>query len=219
MKMKHISYITLLAVSLLILYQCEEAKDTLDDAAKVAALKDVDFSYDSLGYELDLPEGASSGKSFDDLMEEDSATYANPENYTISFAANMNADNTKDDARDAKFDGMELDIVMDTISSSPIRTKAVAFEIPKGETKDVTAKNEINLKTHRLPGKYIFQQIVAGDDLATTLSPTLLYDIGSKSGDFDLPDIPKDIPTRASADTKEFLRGLLESGVLDAPEE
>jgi hypothetical protein len=209
--------IVMLTFSMLLFQHCktEDPLDTIDDAARLAALRKVVITYDSMSYEIGLPEGALSGPSFDELMAADSSKYANPENYTVTFLANMKADNTNSGAMDAKFDGMVIGIVMDTIQSSPIDATTGAFEVDKGEIIPVVAQSFMNLKTHRLPCLYIFRQVVDGEDLTTTLSPKLNYTIGSSSGVIPLPSIQKDIPTRASDQTKAFLLGLLESGVFD----
>lgn len=185
----------------------------LDDAQKIAALRKVTVTFDSTTYQFGLPQGALNGKTFDQLLDEDSATFANPANYKITILVNMTADNTKDGAQDAKFDGMTIDIIMDTMTSSPIHTVANAFEVKKNTTHPTEASGTINLATHRMPGLYIFRQTVDGDYLATTLSPSFNYTIGSQSGTIDLPDVQQNIPTRASSETKAFLKGLLDSGI------
>lgn len=197
-----------------ILLHCTDDPIT-GDAQKLAALKKVTITFDSLVCEFGLPQGALSGKTFDELYAEDSATYANPANYSITLLLNMTADNTKDGADDAKFDGMTIDIVMDTITSFPVRTTADAFEVKKDTTLPVQAHGTINLETHRLTGLYIFRQTVDGNDLATTLSPSFNYKIGTEEGTINLPDIQQDIPTRASNETKAFLSGLLDSGIFN----
>jgi hypothetical protein len=207
-----------LGAFIMILSSCNEAKETTDDAVKVAALKNVTIEYDKIMYTFDFPEGALSGKSFAELYREDSATFANPANYGISIQTAMLADNTKENARDAKFDGMMLDIIMDTISGSPIRNEFNGFMVEKQEILPISSSTTINLATHRLTGLYIFRQTVDGNDLATTFSPVLSYQIGMLEGDIDVPDFRKDIPTRASEETKAFLRGLLESGIMELQE-
>jgi len=195
---------------------CKKDK-TLSDAEKLAALRNVNFAYNNMGFSIHLPDSALNGKTFDQLMAQDSATYANPANYSITFSVNMIADNTKDNAEDAKFDGMTINMIMDTIKSHPVSTEASAFEILKNTTQPVSATGGINLKTHRLTGLYIFKQIVAGADLATTLSTILNYNVGSLSGVIDLPDIHQQIPTTATPAMKSFLSGLLNSGVFNNP--
>jgi hypothetical protein len=189
---------------------------TLSDAEKVAALKNVTLTFAGMSYDIGLPAGSLSGLSFDSLRAQDSATYCNPANYSIAFSVNMNADNTKANAEDARFEGMTIDIIMDTINASPIETVAGAFDIAKNTSAAVTADGTINLATHRLVGLYIFRQIVDGNDLATTLSPILNYKIGVLQGNINVPDIHQDIPTSASPEMKAFLTGLLDSGVFDA---
>lgn len=197
----------------LVIVSCDE-NNVIDDVQQTAALKNVSITYDSLVYEITLPEGALGDKTFDELYALDSSKYSDPANYSIDFSAHMLADNTKDNAKDAKFDGMVIDIIMDTIQSSPLQTVASGFEVAKNTTLPVEAVTQINLKTHRLSGLYIFKQTVDGNDLETTLSPMLNYKIGIKEGTINIPDMHKSIPTRASEETKAFLRDLLNSGVL-----
>ncbi|MFP4522416.1 MAG: hypothetical protein ACLFQK_09750 [Fibrobacterota bacterium] len=186
-----------------------------DDLDKTAALKKVTLSYDSASPSYDFPDSALSGKSFDSLKAADSAVYCDPSNYTVNFTAFMTADNTEKDADDAKFDGLRINIVMDTIESSPVETLSEAFEIGAGEIKDITADGSVNLETHKSACLYIFRQIVDGNDLVSTLMPFLKYSIGGAEGEIDIKDIEKEIPTRASDDLKNFLQGLLDSGVFE----
>lgn len=193
---------------------CAE-NNPLSDAQKTAALRNVTVTYDSAGVALGLPAGAATGRSFEELKAEDSATYCNPANYSITIVQSLTADNTGPNAEDAKFDGMEIDVVFDTIGSAPLTTTAGGFEVKKNTALPVTAEGTMNLATHRPAGLYVFRQIVDGNDLATTMSPALLYKIGSAEGTIDIPAIHADIPTRASQETKDFLAGLLASGVFD----
>ncbi len=198
-----------------LMMSCEKQKNVVEDSEKTLALKNVTIEYDSMSYGIGLPEGALSGIPFDSLLALDSAKYADPANYSIDFTANTTADNTSEDAEDAKFDGMILDIIMDTITSGPIRTTADGFDIAKNTTKPVTATGSINLETHKRTGLYIFRQTVDGNDLATTFDPTLKYKIGIQEGDIPLPSIQQDIPTRASPETIAFLEAVLASGILE----
>jgi hypothetical protein len=199
----------------IIFTSCKDDDNVLTDAEQTAALKNVTFKYDSMQYILGFPEGALDGHTFAELMELDSSKYANPANYTIAFLLLMDADNTKSNSKDAKFDGMVADVIMDTIESTPVEMIAGPFEIMKNTKDTVIADGSINLATHRQTGLYIFRQVVDGNDLATTLAIKLNYKFGLFTGDIPLPEIHQDIPTRASEETKEFLRGLLESGVME----
>jgi hypothetical protein len=190
-------------------------EEAVTDTQKTAALRKVTVTCDSGQCELQLPEGALSGRSFTELMAEDPAAFTNPANYAVAFMLNMTADNTQENAEDAKFDGMTVDIVMDTILSTPVRTVADAFEVKKNTTHAFQTKGSIDLQTHRRAGLYIFRQTVDGNDLETILSPVLSYKIGSQAGTIDLPDVQQNIPTRASDGMKVFLSGLLESGIFD----
>jgi hypothetical protein len=212
--MKYIRRILILLSLIALCFQCD-VEEAISDTEKTAALRKVTVTSDSGQAEIELPEGALSGRSFAELAADDPATFTNPANYAITFILNMTADNSKDGAEDAKFDGMTVDMVMDTITSSPVKTEADAFEVKKNTTHSFQATGAINLQTHRKVGLYIFRQTVDGSDLATTLSPILYYKIGSQEGSIDLPDLQKDIPTRASEETKAFLSGLLESGIFD----
>ncbi|MBF0430207.1 MAG: hypothetical protein HQK83_02925 [Fibrobacteria bacterium] len=189
--------------------------EEVSDAQKVTALKKVTLSFDSLGFEIGMPAGALSGKSFSELRTADSALYSDKSNYTITFTLNMTADNSDKDARDAKFDGILVEMVLDTISLSPVDMEATEFEVARGESQPVAVVGDINGETHGPSMKYIFRRTVDGKDLATTLSLFLKYQVGVLAGDVALPDIKKDIPTRATPEMKSFLSGLLDSGVLD----
>jgi hypothetical protein len=211
------SFLLSLMMASFLLSNCKKKDTTLSDAEKVAALKNVSFIFNGMGLNITVPSAAlTSGKTFDQLLAEDSATYSNPENYSIAFSANMTADNTKANAEDAKFDGMTVNIIMDTIKTYPVQTIAGAFELPKNTSLPVTAQGSINLKTHRLVGLYIFRQVVAGQDLTTTLSPILNYKIGALQGVINIPDIHQQIPTTASPEMKAFLSGLLNSAVFSS---
>ena len=213
---KYSLLLSLITISLL-LSNCKKKDTTLSDAEKVAALKNVNFTFNGMSYNIGVPAGAlTSGKTFDQLKAEDSATYTNPENYSIAFSTNITADNTKANAEDAKFDGMTVNIIMDTINTYPVKTVASAFEIAKNTSQQVVAQGSINLKTHRLVGLYIFRQVVDGLDLVTIFSPILNYKIGALQGVINIPDIHQQIPTTATPEMKAFLSGLLSSGVFNA---
>jgi len=184
------------------------------DAQKVEALKNVSLSYDSIALNIDLPQGSLSGQSFAELRSQNEELYSNLANYSIDFATYLKANNTKTDATDAEFQGMVVNLIMNNLTGSPIQTSTGAVTIPKNEIKPVICSGGINLLTHKLVGKYIFQQVVAGGDLATKLAPILNYKIGSLQGGLNLPQISANIPTRASDNMKNFLGGLLESDLM-----
>ena len=209
-----IQFVGRVLISVLFLISCAD-ENPLADAQKLAALRKVTIIYDNMSYEIGLPPGALSGQSLAELMMSDSSTYKNPENYSITISLNVTADNTHQEAEDAKFDGMDIDIVMDTIASNPIKMSTEGFEVKKNETYPVNMQTTINLKTHREAGLYIFRQTVDGNDLATTTYPYLYYILGFQSGTLNLPSIYEEIPTRASDETKEFLRQVLNSGIFD----
>lgn len=206
----------LITITFLINVGCNGGLDVIDDTQSLVALRKVTVAYDSLTMEFEFPQGAlTSGKTFAELLLANSVIYSNPENYSVIFNFNMTADNTSDGAKDAKFDGMDMDAIFNNIKSSPVKTASDPFSVSANTKKTIITHGEINLKTHRSVGLYIFTQVVAGDKIKTTLSPSLNYKIGSNEGNIDLPDINTEIPTRFSDETKAFLKGLLESGALD----
>lgn len=190
-------------------------KKEVTDAQKVEALKDVTVSYDSVALNLSLPEGALSGQTFAELRANNEALYSNLANYTIGFTTYLKANNTKSGATDAAFQGMAVNLIMNNLTGTPIQTSTGPVTILANEIKPVTIAGNINLLTHKLVGKYIFQQTVDGNDLATKIAPILKYQIGVLQGDLNLPEINQNIPTRASANTKNFLSGLLASNLLN----
>jgi hypothetical protein len=216
-KMKTFRNITLFYSCLIVALFFANCKknNPVTDIDQTAALRNVTVTYDSITFQLGLPAGAISGKTFDQLRTEDPTTYTNPANYSITFSGNYTANNKKSNAQDAKFDGMTIIMIMDTIKSSPINTTANAFEVKKNTSIPVQLKGTINLATHKRAGIYIFKQVVAGNDLVTTQTLALNYKIGVLQGTIDLPSIKENIPTRASAQTKDFLRGLLNSGIFN----
>ncbi|NJM15807.1 MAG: hypothetical protein HC896_10980 [Bacteroidales bacterium] len=143
--------------------------NVVDDAPKTAALKKVNISYSGMGYGFSYP--GDSTKTFAELLAIDSATYKDPANYAISFVVGTVADNTADGAQDAKFDGMDINIVFDTNMSQPVVTETEAFEVKAYATLEVESIGTINLATHKRTGKYIIEQSIAGEDLATPFNP------------------------------------------------
>lgn len=206
--------LSLVVLSLVILFS-SSCKKEVTDAQKVEALKNVTLSYDSVALNVNLPQGALSGQSFSELRAQNEALYSNLSNYTLGFATYMKASNTKSDATDAEFQGMTMNMIMNNLSSTPIQTSTGAVTILKNETRPIVTSGSINLLTHKLVGKYIFQQMVAGNDLATKIAPILNYQIGSLQGGLNLPEFNQNIPTRASDNTKNFLSGLLASELLN----
>ena len=208
--------LVVLLMILFIIVSCNpNENNAIDDIQQTAALRNVTFSYKNTEMTIGLPEGALDGASFAELLLTDSSRFADPSNYSIGFISTLEADNTNSNAADAKFDGLIVDIVMDTIYSTPIEAIAGPFDISKNTIDSVHATGTLNLATHRLAGLYIFRQVVDGNDLATTLSPDLLYKNGALEGEIEVPDMHKNIPTRASDEMKAFLSGLLNSGILD----
>lgn len=202
----------LLAIVAIVSISC---KKEVTDAQKVEALKDVTVSYDSVALNLSLPEGALSGQTFAELRANNEALYSNLANYTIGFTTYLKANNTKSGASDAAFQGMAVNLIMNNLTGTPIQTSTGPVTILANEIKPVTIAGNINLLTHKLVGKYIFQQTVDGNDLATKIAPILKYQIGVLQGDLNLPEINQNIPTRASQNTKNFLSGLLASDLMN----
>lgn len=197
--------------------EIEDVKNAIDDTQKTLALKNVNFSLDSLTTDITLPDNSWEGKTFRELYENNKAIYEDPSNYAIKLNSYFLADNTSDDAADAKFGGMVQNIVFNNIDETPFELETPSFEVEEDKKLTVNGQGTINLETHRLPGLYIFQQIVDGNPLDTKILNELFYQIGSSEGSFKLPEVQKNIPTRASEEMKKFLGDLLASGILDAP--
>jgi hypothetical protein len=206
--------LTLAVLALIAVFNIS-CKKEVTDAQKVEALKNVTVSYDSVALNLSLPEGALSGQTFAELRANNEALYSNLANYTIGFTTYLKANNTKSGATDAAFQGMAVNLIMNNLTGTPIQTSTGPVTILANEIKPVTIAGNINLLTHKLVGKYIFQQTVDGNDLATKIAPILKYQIGVLQGDLNLPEINQNIPTRASQNTKNFLSGLLASDLMN----
>lgn len=202
-----------LALTGLLLFSCEE---TVDDIQKTAALRNVTVSYDSLQTDVLLPQGSLEGSTFQELYDNNTDKFGDPANYVVKLATHYTADNTADNAEDAKFAGMVQDIVMNNIEEeTPVSFETSGFEIEQNSTKSISSNGEINLETHRLTGLYIFQQIVKEEPIDTHVITWLMYDFGSQEGKIEGPEVQKEIPTNASDETKEFLSGLIESGIFE----
>ncbi len=215
--MKKNKSLNLIYISLIlgfIILSCSK-NNVVSDADKTAALRNVTITYDSVVFQLQLPAGALSGQSYAQLAKQDSATYTNPANYFIIILENYTANNKKSNAQEAKFDGMTINIVMDTILSSPIKAFCDSFVVKKNTSLPVHLNTTINLAKQRRAGIYILQQFVHGHDVVTTQTPYLNYKIGLLQGTIELPSFKENIPTRASNITKAFLSGLLDSGTFN----
>ena len=189
----------------------------VDDIDAIAALKNVSFQYDRSTIEIILPDDALNGQSFSALTGHDPELYGDPSHYGIELKIHYNADNTRAQARDAKFDGINQLVVLSDLEETPIDLTTAAFELKQGQTLEVFTQGAIDLATHRLAGLYIFRQMVDGNPLDTRILTQLLYKIGAEEGTISLPPLRQDIPTRASDEMKAFLGGLLESGIFDQP--
>jgi hypothetical protein len=187
--------------------------DELSDAEKLAALEGVNWSPDTLYQEIHTP-APIEGKSYDTLVAENPA-FADPANYTISITFQMEADNKTRGTGDAQFNGINIETVFDTITSTPVEMSTGTVTIPLDSIVKVPASTSINLATHKEVGRYIFQRTVDGADLATNSTASYHYEIGRLTGDLPLLSAQQDIPTRATPEMKNFLSGLLASGMLD----
>jgi hypothetical protein len=212
---KSLKTIFLLTISLLAMNACEQVEDAVDDVQKTAALRNVSFTYDSLSTDLMLPEASLSGKTFQELYENNKETYGNAANYSIKVTTHYTADNTKENAADAKFSGMIQDVVFNGIAEAPVRFDTPGFEITEKDILNISSNSEINLASHQSTAIYIFQQILSEEDLDTRISSTVNYDVGIEKGTIQVPEVQKDIPTKASEETKAFLKGLLDSGMFN----
>ncbi len=214
--MKIIKFFLTSAIGILFFHGCI-VSESVDDTQKLAALRKVTMRIDSLNVLFDFPEGFNNAgqKSFSELAADDPDTYKNLANYTIRFTQYFTADNTNEGAKDAKFDGMDTDMIFSDFSNTPVTNSLDGFEINKGDTKSVQGEALINLKSHKLVGRYIIERSVEGDDLETALESKLYYTIGGETGYISPPGVQKDIPTRLTTDQKAFLKGLLDSGLLD----
>ena len=196
-------------------------KDTVqgivDDIDAIAALKNVSFEYDRSSIEIILPDDALNGPSFSALTARDPELYGDPSHYGIELKIHYNADNTREKARDAKFDGINQLVVLSDLEETPINLTTAAFELKKGQTLGVFTQGAIDVATHRLAGLYIFRQMVDGNPLETRILTELRYKIGAEEGTISLLPLRQDIPTRASDEMKAFLGELLESGIFDQP--
>ncbi len=188
----------------------------VEDANQLQALKNVDFIFEDVSFEVaGIPTGSDLTVPFDTLLEQNPDKYSEPSSYTITFSLNMIADNTSSDAEDAKFDGINVNMEFNNITNAPLTLSRGTLAIPKGEEVPFTASGSLNLETHKEPRKYIFQQMVDGEDIASEIFPEILYKFGKLEGSLVLPSWEQAIPTRASPETKAFLSDLLASGLLD----
>ncbi|WP_036163535.1 hypothetical protein, partial [Marinilabilia salmonicolor] len=159
--------------------------------------------------------GSLSGKTFQELYENNQAVFSNASNYSVKVKAHYTANNTQENASDAKFSGMVQNIVLNNITEAPVQLETPAFEVPKDEILNLSSGSDIGLDTHRLTVLYIFNQILADEDLNAEISSKLNYEFGAETGSFSLGKTQKNIPIKVSDDTKVFISGLMESGLFD----
>lgn len=207
--------IFLFSFSLIMLNSCEQAEEVVSDVQKTIALRNVEFSYDSVSTGLEFPEGSLSGKTFQELLENNRELYSDPANYSVKIRAHYTANNTKENASDAMFSGMVQDIVLSNITDAPVQLETPAFEVPKNEILNISSSSAISLGTHKSAVLYIFNQILADQDLDAEISSRLNYEVGLEKGSINLGKIQKNIPIKVSADTKKLISGILESGLFD----
>jgi hypothetical protein len=213
--MKNFAKLSLSISFIFAILSFNSCKQEKEDVLSLAALKNVSLSYDSLRLNVGLPQGALSGQSFQELRTQNEALFSDLSNYTVGFTTFLKADNRKENAKNATFQGLVLNTIMDTLNNSPFQILTGPFQVAKDEVKPVIAEGNINLLTHKYLGKYIFKQMVDGDYLATKLAPTLNYKIGEEQGGLNLPQINQNVPTRASDEMKNFLGGLLSSDLMN----
>jgi len=203
------------SLSLIMLNSCEQAEEVVSDVQKTIALRNVEFSYDSVSTGLEFPEGSLSGKTFQELLENNRELYSDPSNYSVRIQAHYTADNTRENASDAMFSGMIQDIVLNNITDAPVQLETPAFEVPKNETLNISSNSAISLGTHKTAVLYIFNQILADQDLDAEISSKLNYEVGLEKGSINLGTTQKSIPIKVSDDTKTLISGLLESGLFE----
>ncbi|MGM0376265.1 MAG: hypothetical protein ACQEQ0_05790 [Bacteroidota bacterium] len=211
------SFRSLLALAMagVLLFSCEELEETVDDVQKTAALRNVSVTYDSLQTDVVLPQTSLEGSTFQELYENNTDKFEDPANYVVEFSTHFTVDNTKDNAENAQFSGMYQDIVFNNIDESPVRFETSSFEIEANTRESESSTGEINLETHRETALYIFQQIIDEKPLDASIINRLLYDFGSREGEIDGGTFDQEIPTKASDETKNFLSGLIESGIFE----
>lgn len=207
--------IFLFSFSLIMLNSCEQAEEVVSDVQKTIALRNVEFSYDSVSTGLEFPEGSLSGKTFQELLENNRELYSDPANYSVKIRAHYTANNNKETASDAMFSGMLQDIVLSNITDAPVQLETPAFEVPKNEILNISSNSTISLGTHKSAVLYIFNQILADQDLDAEISSRLNYEVGLEKGSINLGKIQKNIPIKVSADTKKLISGILESDLFD----
>ena len=196
-----------------ILAGCKDEVTAINDEAQQrTALKKVTVRYDSLT--LTFSDFLSGDSDLSTLKENDPDYYSDPVNYFVTLDVNTTVDNTADGAEDATFDGLKVNLVMDTIKNEKIAMVAAGFEIKKDESLNKAVTGTINAATHGNAMRYIFQQMVDGEDIATSLTPVLEFNLGVIDEEYALVTLQKDIPTRASDEMKAFLQQVLDSDIL-----
>lgn len=216
--LKH-KFFILLAFSLFgLLLDCvnNTASDEISDTQKLTALKNVSVGYDSAAITPSFPFSLTNPPSIADIHGADSAKYRDLSQYSFTLGLYLAADNKKSGAKDAAIQGLECKETFDTINSQPVTLTSGPKDLPAGERTPIPLAASFTLASHRIAGKYIITQMVAGDSLKIKTQPILLYKFGSLEGALnDLPSITNYVPTRLSNESKTFLKGLLDAGVFE----
>ncbi len=214
--MKKLFPITVTTTTLLLL-GCS-AKDSIDaslsDAQKIANLRKVALSFDSISPNLILPFQLSElGKDVDSAsfrnLINSKKEYKKRSKYGMEYIMHMTADNSNgSDA--AKFDGMQVRMNLEKENSEEITTTTGGFEVAGEKTEAVETKDTLNLAEHKAAVTYILKQVTGGKDLHTISDVALNYEIGPKKGNIDaLENVKADIPTAIPEEQQKKLFGAI----------
>ncbi len=201
------------AVSALLLLSSCGIKDVVDDAKSTVAIKDVEVETDEIIFVPKLPT-LIPGKTFAEMVEEDSA-YLLPSNYGVEIIYVMQAENIKDGAEDATFNGAKIDIDLDTVAATPLQIENDGFDVAAGATVKDSTTSVINAATDRVSCRYIFEQTANELKIAGDVTGRVLWKLGSQNGEIPLPAAPFEVQTNATPETQAFLSGAIDVGIFD----
>ncbi len=204
---------TVAVSSLLLLSSCG-VKDVVNDAKSTVAIKDVEIKTDEISFVPKLPT-LITGKTFAQMVEEDSAYYSTPSNYGVEIVYVMSADNSKDGAADATFNGAEIDINLDTATAAPLQIINDGFTVAAGATVKDSTTSVINAADDRISCRYIFEQTANDSAIGGNITGRALWKLGTQNGEIPLPVAPFEIQTNATPETQAFLSGAIEAGIFD----